>query len=438
MPESPERYRQLVDHSALFVDTANKYGKIIIAERHLSNEHKTIKPIQVGGIAGGKKFLCQDIMFKFPYDTGLGDETKGVPITYIYGGERPNQEKADKSATLELIGYNHYFDHATLLKLPLMAVINFHGSKLIATSRLPINNGTLVYGSDNCGVTIIASDEVVNKEMRRMAKQLNLKSHIMANVEIDAPFDVEVHRGTDGRYYMLDFARTFPPFYPGGRMEHPRQIMYRMMRPELVKANEIPLNPDSMVALSSSGATLDSIELSKACKGLLDSIPKVASDFEDALKSSDSSDLDIGKSYIREINNSLMARKGVEKNDTLQRIFEIRNLINYIHVRGLNTRHLGIFREHIKSPTIRTNIMTELVARTLRGSVRNTMRKRSASSSSGPHIGEMPKKTIVELFAALQDTTQNDFWCLSSDGNIKYSLNACFPSSLASNESIPG
>lgn len=47
--------RQVAAFEAEFVRTATLYGKIIISERFLPVELKTIKPLDIGGIAGGVK-----------------------------------------------------------------------------------------------------------------------------------------------------------------------------------------------------------------------------------------------------------------------------------------------------------------------------------------------------------------------------------------------
>jgi len=51
-----------------FVQTATFYGKIIIGERFLPNSKKTISPIDIGGIAGGIKYIVSGILFKFAWD----------------------------------------------------------------------------------------------------------------------------------------------------------------------------------------------------------------------------------------------------------------------------------------------------------------------------------------------------------------------------------
>src|SRR3989338_4073081 len=82
-----------------FQNTATHYGKIIIMESYLSPEQKTIKPISIGGIAGGEKFIIQGILFKFAFDSQL----PGAGTRYMYGGdEGPKIDRAMKAAAAEL------------------------------------------------------------------------------------------------------------------------------------------------------------------------------------------------------------------------------------------------------------------------------------------------------------------------------------------------
>lgn len=50
-------YFQLSAHAADFTAMAEKFAKIIISEKYLDNDKKTIKPVDVGGIAGGEKYI---------------------------------------------------------------------------------------------------------------------------------------------------------------------------------------------------------------------------------------------------------------------------------------------------------------------------------------------------------------------------------------------
>lgn len=48
--------------------SAAVYGRIIISEMCLPIEEKTIKPISVGGVAGGEKYIVRGIFFKVAID----------------------------------------------------------------------------------------------------------------------------------------------------------------------------------------------------------------------------------------------------------------------------------------------------------------------------------------------------------------------------------
>lgn len=54
--------------------------------------------------------------------------------------------------------------------------------------------------------------------MESVAKKINIKGHfcgLSADPSerrfLHSPCDIEGHKGTDGEFYVLDFARVFPP-----------------------------------------------------------------------------------------------------------------------------------------------------------------------------------------------------------------------------------
>lgn len=54
-----KKIEELASLSKDFNHTARTYGQIIIAERYLPIAKKTIKPMDIGGIAGGQKYIVQ-------------------------------------------------------------------------------------------------------------------------------------------------------------------------------------------------------------------------------------------------------------------------------------------------------------------------------------------------------------------------------------------
>lgn len=55
--DSLEKFSQLSQLSQDFVNSARSYAQIIISEQCFENEQKTIKPLTLGGLAGGEKFI---------------------------------------------------------------------------------------------------------------------------------------------------------------------------------------------------------------------------------------------------------------------------------------------------------------------------------------------------------------------------------------------
>jgi hypothetical protein len=201
-----ELYHILVKYQQLALDfkaAASTIAKTIIDEAYLPIEKKTIKPIDAGGVAGGQKFLHDGIFLKFAID-----------LYGVYGGD----VGASKAASRELQGLKAYFQARIQgLFVPFMVVIDYRGFRMSAMPCLPIGKGTLKYGSNDGGLTIIKEDKLLNRIMKMAAQEIGLKGHlagIRSPNKIYGPADIEGHRGTDGRYYVIDTARVLPPFPP--------------------------------------------------------------------------------------------------------------------------------------------------------------------------------------------------------------------------------
>lgn len=203
--ETDEKDRELLILYQDFVERVKAIACQIIEEVALPPTSKTIRSLAVGGVAGGEKFIVDNIFLKFAID-----------MHGIYGGD----EWSRKAASLELLGQDAYLScQATVpdLRTPLMALVDYRGFRILATCVLPLQKGSsLVYGSDDGGRTCHADDVHINGMMEKCGEILNLKAHAVTNsqVIIHAPCDIEVHRGKDNNIYVLDTARVFPPEFP--------------------------------------------------------------------------------------------------------------------------------------------------------------------------------------------------------------------------------
>eukprot|EP01133_Synstelium_polycarpum_P011483 gene11483-13388_t len=243
LEEERVRNQSITLFSQHLANTAITYVKTLVQEAHMAPEIKSIKPFEAGGFAGGEKFRIDNMFIKFALNPHQIYE-RNNPVSYF----------ANKAAGHELKSINALVSCGVPnLHFPLMCLINYRGFRLIVISELPINSKTLVFGSSNAGETIYEND-TVKKMMVKIGEMLNLKSHLVEESKhafkrsgnqynIPLAIDIEGHFGFDGRYYVVDTARLFPPETPilGITGCH----LYRLFRPEFVKRYETQLCSDA-------------------------------------------------------------------------------------------------------------------------------------------------------------------------------------------------
>ena len=128
-----------------------------------------------------------------------------------------------------------------------MNFVIWKGFRLIASSLLPLGKDSLIYGSNDAGLTVHRDNADFNEMIDNASKRLNLRPHLCGTgknpVLMASAIDLEGHKGKDGRFYLLDFSRVFPCEKPS-----PKYLcghLYRMLRPEFVNTYGTPLCSDS-------------------------------------------------------------------------------------------------------------------------------------------------------------------------------------------------
>jgi len=318
----------------------------------LTHALRTI-PCNAGGVAGGSKYIVHNILFKFALDT------EG-----LYGG---NDAAAATVGGHELKGLQAYFNcNIPNLALPLMALVDYRGFRVIAISLLPIDDGTIVYGSNDGGKTMHCKSDTMTAIVKRTAEILNLKPHLAGlqeerRVMVYSAADLEGHRGRDGRYYLIDFSRTFP-------CETPQHVKIKginltnLFRPEFVKRYSKPLCSD---AYSNFTDRSHNDEIDAATKFLQwELIPRAA----------------------RELPEMLANHEG--RTSTFR-------VTERIHSRGINVRWLGAVYVCLSNMTQTTNhaafsqwvincrslLVVEMFARAIKNDLRRRLRTRYVSES---------------------------------------------------------
>lgn len=293
-----------------FLHTAQEYGRIIISEVFLPAREKTISPVSVGGIIGGEKFIVGNVLFKFAVDQG------------VFNGDHAS---AAKVAGLELQGLDAYYNTRTVgLHFPLMAMIDKKGFRLIASSLLPLGEGSLIYGSNDAAQTIHRDNPRLNSLVEEASAKLNLKPHncgldVASAKRMYSCVDLEGHVGSDGRFYLLDFSRAMPPVTP--RRVKVNSHLFEMFRPEFVAAYITPLCSDaySRFCMNMPDFAAHNREVDEATYALLhhcipDAVPMLRTHFAEHLSAG---------------------------------TLETFSLSSLLHQHGINVRYLGLLLESL-------------------------------------------------------------------------------------------
>ncbi|EGG19006.1 Histidine kinase A [Cavenderia fasciculata] len=363
-----EGYREISKLAHDFVYTAKIYGKVIISELTLPLHLKTIKPINIGGVAGGHKYISCGILFKLALDS------QG-----LYAGDK----NAMKAAGHELKGLMSYYNaRVEDLHHPLMALIDYRGYRLVAMSLLPINSETIVYGSSDGGITVHSEDPGFNEKMKQSAQALNLKGHLVGK---DSPRllhscgDIEGHIGSDGLHYLLDFARVYPPIVKINDNTPPSHL-YELIRPELVKSNKNPLSSDALTGWGKfdPNSTEHNYEVKEASYRLfLQVIPK----------------------FVYHLDHM----DSMEKREL--------HLTQELHRMGINCRYLGLARRLFTCNSLRKIILGEILARTMRSEIMSLFRGKMKTADTPSE--EPFKEVVVHYFNTIftyEQTPKGKIW----------------------------
>ena len=209
------RVRKMAHFVRQFTSVATRVARQIVIEEHLPANRRSVTPVvSLGGIAGGEKFMSQNIFFKFARDAYR-----------LYGSETA----AAKAASLELHGLNAVMNaRVPNVYMPMMCTVDDLGARVVAASVLPIGSQTLLQGVDDGGANLrraetranssgpslsssrassLLDEELaaVRERMRQVAMVLNLKEHTLrAGVKVFLGADVEWHLAYNKRLYIVD------------------------------------------------------------------------------------------------------------------------------------------------------------------------------------------------------------------------------------------
>ena len=388
------KYSTLSTLSSDFVSLAKLYGRTIIEEFFLQpSQQRTIQQSSgMGGLAGGRKYVVRGILFKLCSDVRLS--SSDASGRWLYGGDECDYESANKVGSHELKSAIRYFAfHSGGLRVPMLALVEYLGYRLLAMPILPLPSAVPpLLGSSDAGRTVFASEEELNSLMRSAAAELHLAAHTVNGVEMYTAGDVEGHRGEDGRYYILDLARSFPPENPA-TSKQPQAALFRLLRPELLQL----LKADGEPPLSSDAYTRWGVEAADVHNARADAATHLLHElYLKALArkwmSSEKSDVDRlladddtameGSEVTRSLSSQPATFAPDEELSVEGEDVRLLRLSEELHCHGLNMRHLGMLRQHIlaeyggseHAASVGLLLLVEVVSRTLKSLLRRRLR----------------------------------------------------------------
>lgn len=309
---------------------------------------KTIKPINsVYGHAGGTKYIHNNIFFKIPLES-----------CNVYS----SLEHCIKSCKNEYYANLEIIRHNIGIHSPLTVLIDYLGWRILAKSLIPISSTSLVYGSQDGGNTILNTDPYVNACMQKLANRLYLLTEFIWNnnetnlTKLHTSCDIEVHLGTDSRYYILDTARLFPPT----KMDVKGSYLYQLFRPEFLYKHKRFMCPDAYSGFNIVNKNTHEETINQATKQLLEvAIPH----FSKLLARRES------------LFSNMKVFSGKEEIDNICFIMkDLKELIASIKRWGINIRYLSIIISNLKESNYKNILICELITRCIKDYFKSILR----------------------------------------------------------------
>jgi tetratricopeptide (TPR) repeat protein len=385
-----ERYQSLIDRMKLedeqqhrsydqilgigedFLESSKRYGRIIIDEAYLDESEKTIKPV-----------ASQSYVFKvghIVFELCSGNDSRF--------SENLSYEMSAKSMGHQLKSFAALEDvNSTLFSLPLLAIFDFRGFRLVAACKLPITQSTLIYGPMDG--QFFDKQAAVLQELKSCSKKLNLKPSFCGvgkkRHRVVGGYGMQVHEGLDQRHYVVQASDLYPCVKPQekhGRKPEKGSSYVELFRPEFIQSYPVSLS-------------------SNAYKSWAAGMPD---DEENRLE------VDEATRWLETVLIPTFAKDLTVLVTERERAGSLR-INELMHEYGLNVRCLGLVLIQMTiSNQAHMLLLVEMIARVLKIELRAQMRKKEAKLKL---VTNEPYKALVAAFFDLifaKTKASDTFW----------------------------
>ncbi|KAG7385334.1 hypothetical protein PHYPSEUDO_001636 [Phytophthora pseudosyringae] len=266
------KYTEILQICQDFIETASAIALVLVREFCLPLRDKSILPTKESPIDGRRddirstarlKYEAHDIRFQI-----CTDDHGRFENSHEYAAKAGGHEVRNSALYLrELSGYGN-------IRVPLQCTVDFQGLRVLCSSKIPIEviawtesgdiqrvSKQLVHGSDNRGKTVAFQNKELDEALASVASRLNLSRHSARGYEdltsksVNAAADMLGYLNGQQQLVVLHFARAMPPEDPDVtrhliQSTRGMSIMWRQLRPELVRCFKTPLSPDALSSLT--------------------------------------------------------------------------------------------------------------------------------------------------------------------------------------------
>jgi tetratricopeptide (TPR) repeat protein len=366
-----------------FLQTAARTAEVIVNEYCLPSSLKTIRPLlseeiadddvvrqdsdqDLGGLAGRgadkrneskeQLYLYRGLLFRLTQSPAVLDDRdpdekrlKHLSITDAAHHKILSVEELGAHWTSEVVfavaqdeendpeAEHERADFCT----PLSCLVDYQGFRIQVITIPPVEEeSTLVYGRVNVTSPFCDKDHFLRGHLAKVGRRMNLEPHSYSprndsdayaspNHVVLISLDSQVHRCADGRYYMLNLSRIFPPELASSSSNH---LATHVFRPEFLTAFPKQLSADAYRSDLGEAADREGHERQAAA----------------------------ASSYL--IEEVVPALAG--KLDNLVELpYDSYTLTEAVHNNGLNMRHLGPLFSACEALYAKIIVCTEAVAR---------------------------------------------------------------------------
>ncbi|RHY07672.1 hypothetical protein DYB36_000855 [Aphanomyces astaci] len=269
-------YIEVVHVCQDFVEVARHVATQIVREYYLPVHEKTVMPVAGPFLMDGRN----DGAVRSSHGKGLKFEAHNIRFQVAlddHGRFDHSDELAAKFAGAECRNSSLFLPTMLLtpnVLVPLQCCVDYHGMRVLCVSKLPIecydvsDKGVVqnvrtefVYGTNNKGKTIVSHSKTLDASIAKVNASLNLGAHcVRGSLDLTAKLihgagDMHGYIGQDETFCLLKFRRMMPPEDPEETPHLPAStrgmsILWRQLRPALVKTHPMPLSPDALSLLT--------------------------------------------------------------------------------------------------------------------------------------------------------------------------------------------